>query len=79
MAYHIDLYRIADSEELEFLGIRDYLSPKTFLFVEWPERGEGVVPVADVHIRIKYEGSGRSVNIERGEGARNYWLQQLSG
>jgi tRNA threonylcarbamoyladenosine biosynthesis protein TsaE len=78
-AYHFDLYRLADPEELEFLGLRDYLSANAFLFVEWPERGEGILPAADAHIRIDYAGSGRRVCIEPGEGGRNQWLQLLSG
>ena len=77
-AYHFDLYRLADPEELEFLGIRDYLSAKTIIFVEWPERGKGVLPGADVHVRIHYAGSGRRVLIEPGEGGRNQWLQLLT-
>ena len=78
-AYHFDLYRLGDPEELEFLGLRDYLSANAFLFVEWPERGEGILPSADVHIRIDYAGTGRQVCIEPGEGAHNKWLQLLSG
>jgi tRNA threonylcarbamoyladenosine biosynthesis protein TsaE len=77
-AYHFDLYRLSDPEELEFLGFRDYLSANAFLFVEWPERGEGVLPPADVHIRIQYAGSGRKVLIEPGDGGRSQWIYSLS-
>ena len=66
--YHLDLYRLVDPEELEFLGIRDYLSANALLFVEWPEKGEGVLPAGDVHIRIQPEGAGRRVFVETGNG-----------
>jgi tRNA threonylcarbamoyladenosine biosynthesis protein TsaE len=77
-AYHFDLYRLSDPEELDFLGFRDYLSAKAFLFVEWPERGDGVLPPADVHIRIQYAGAGRKVIIEPGEGRSNQWIHSLN-
>ena len=38
---HMDLYRIGDPGELEFLGIPDLLDENTILLIEWPERGEG--------------------------------------
>ena len=62
--YHLDLYRLGDPQELEFLGLRDYLSANALLFVEWPEKGEGVLPAGDVHIWIQPEGAGRRVVVE---------------
>ena len=70
-AYHFDLYRLGDPDELEFMGIRDYLDGESLCLVEWPQRGAGILPPADLVITIEKEGSGRSVelraNAARGE------------
>ena len=63
--YHLDLYRIADPEELEFIGIRDLLSERSLVLVEWPDKGAGVLPTADLDIYIAYSGQGRDVSINR--------------
>ena len=62
--YHLDLYRLADAEELEWIGIRDLFENESICLVEWPERGAGILPEADVHVYLQAEGSGRQVRVE---------------
>ena len=61
--YHIDLYRMKHPGELENLGIRDFLDSKNVCLVEWPERGAGVLPEADIDVIIRFTELGRTVQI----------------
>ncbi len=76
---HLDLYRLADPGELEELGIRDYFQPGTWLLVEWPERGAGVLPEPDLVILLELEGSGRRARLRAGSARGRAWLTVLSG
>ena len=75
--YHFDLYRIVDAEELEYMGFADYLSDAALCLLEWPERGEGFLPVADVGISIEQSGEGRCVTLKAQSKAGLELVQQL--
>lgn len=67
--YHFDLYRLGDPEELEDMGIRDYLTAGSLCLVEWPQRGAGVLPTADLRVQLALSGPGRAVLLSRPEPA----------
>jgi tRNA threonylcarbamoyladenosine biosynthesis protein TsaE len=62
--YHFDLYRLADAEELEYMGIRDYFSNHCCSFIEWPEKGQGMLPKADMTIDLAYLDEQRQVSLQ---------------
>jgi tRNA threonylcarbamoyladenosine biosynthesis protein TsaE len=62
--HHLDLYRIADPDELEFLGIRDLLDDTSLVLVEWPARGAGVLPPPDLSVHIRHQRDGRVLAFE---------------
>ena len=61
--FHFDLYRLQTPDELESLGFRDYLNASDYCFVEWPERGAGLLPQPDIDISIEHADSERLVKI----------------
>ena len=72
--YHFDLYRLADAEELEYLGLREMLGHGMLLF-EWPERGEGFLPEPDCVICIAHKKQGRALAIKTGDPALKQRLE----
>ena len=62
--WHLDLYRIADPDELEFIGIRDLVAESAACLVEWPEHGRGGLPKIDCLLSITPSGHGRRLRIE---------------
>jgi len=61
---HLDLYRMADPAEFEYLGVLDQLGENTILLIEWPAMGEGWLPEADVLIELQQHEQGRLAEIE---------------
>ena len=63
-AFHFDLYRVTDAEELEFMGIRDYFTDGSLCLIEWAEMGRGVLPEADLIISLSLIREGRHVSLD---------------
>jgi tRNA threonylcarbamoyladenosine biosynthesis protein TsaE len=62
-AWHLDLYRIADPGELEWLGLDALSDPDAIVLVEWPERGKGALPASDLELELTYSGAGRAAEL----------------
>ena len=59
---HMDLYRINDPGELEFLGLEDLLDDKTILLIEWPDKGGDWLPEPDFIFEFAYASEGRDLH-----------------
>ncbi len=75
--YHFDLYRLGDPEELEFMGIRDYFADNSHCLVEWSERGEGILPQADIDLTLTYVGQQRIVELRANNAKGDQVLNKL--
>ncbi len=59
---HYDLYRLSDPEEVEYLGMRDFLDGRTLTLIEWPEKATGFLPPADLELFLDVLPSGRRIS-----------------
>jgi len=76
-AHHLDLYRIAVAEEIEWLGLRDLASGAQLWLIEWPERAYGALPAPDLNVELAHAPSGRDVALSAATQLGESWLRDL--
>jgi tRNA threonylcarbamoyladenosine biosynthesis protein TsaE len=60
---HFDLYRMGSPEEFLDAGFREFFNHRSVCLVEWPEKGEGVLPEPDIGVFLEPTGAGREVEL----------------
>lgn len=75
-AWHLDLYRIGDAGELEFLGLDE--GAAVLWLVEWPERGGAALPRADLQVDLSVEGNGRAARLLAASPQGQQWLERVA-
>ena len=78
-AAHLDLYRLGDAAELDFLALDELQDAAGLWLVEWPERGEGHLPAADLRIELRVGYGGREAALWAGSPVGRAWLERLPG
>jgi len=74
-AWHLDLYRIGQAGELDFLGLDE--GSAVLWLVEWPERGAGALPPTDLEVALEIHGQGRRARLTATSPAGREWLERL--
>jgi len=61
--FHFDLYRLANPEEVEDFGLRDYLSAQALCLIEWPSQAQGMLPAPDLCLTLAHADQGRRLRL----------------
>ncbi|MDH5517546.1 MAG: tRNA (adenosine(37)-N6)-threonylcarbamoyltransferase complex ATPase subunit type 1 TsaE [Gammaproteobacteria bacterium] len=77
--YHFDLYRLAEPEELEYAGGRDYFDGHSISLIEWPQQAQGYLPEADLLIELSYAETGRHLGLSAATEAGKKLMLRLVG
>jgi tRNA threonylcarbamoyladenosine biosynthesis protein TsaE len=75
---HVDLYRLQALTEVDELGLRDVVGPGCLLLVEWPEKGAGALPAADLDLTLRYAGDARQACLSGQTLLAVQWLENLA-
>jgi tRNA threonylcarbamoyladenosine biosynthesis protein TsaE len=76
--HHLDLYRIAAADEVEWLGLRDLDVGRHLWLIEWPERAAAALPVPDLIVNLSHATRGRDICVEAVSIRGRQWLQALA-
>ena len=74
---HADLYRLRDPAELEALGLRDWAVPGHLWLIEWPERGAGHLPAADLTLSFSVLAQGHAIDVRIHSAPGEDWIKTL--
>jgi tRNA threonylcarbamoyladenosine biosynthesis protein TsaE len=74
---HLDLYRLRDPGELEHLGLREWARAGCLWLIEWPERAAGLLPAADLTVRLAAGPDAHQAELFTGSAAGATWLERL--
>ncbi len=65
IVYHFDFYRLDSAEEALDIGIDDYFSSGHYIFIEWPDKIDVLLPEMSVKIYIKIvDNRSRALDLE---------------
>lgn len=59
---HFDLYRVKNLREAMDFGIEEYLDHNAYIFIEWPEVIEDLLPSKTFHVSIELKEENRLIS-----------------
>ena len=62
-AYHIDLYRVSDEQQLHDVGFEDYIYSEGVSVIEWPDKSGSLMPDSYLNIIIKGQQQERTIKL----------------
>jgi tRNA threonylcarbamoyladenosine biosynthesis protein TsaE len=76
--HHLDLYRIAAADEVEWLGLRDLAVGRHLWLIEWPERAAAALPAPDMIVNLAHAAHGRDLRVDAVSKRAGQWLEGLA-
>jgi tRNA threonylcarbamoyladenosine biosynthesis protein TsaE len=74
---HLDLYRLNSAAEIEGLGLREWAQAKHVWLIEWPERGAGRLPPADITLAFSVGAHGHDIELSAASALGESWLAEV--
>jgi tRNA threonylcarbamoyladenosine biosynthesis protein TsaE len=74
---HLDLYRLNGAADIEGLGLREWAQAMHVWLIEWPERGAGRLPPADISLAFSVGAQGHDIEASARTAAGESWLAEV--